>query len=211
MVMAVREFDLKRVIDLVVSMAGLLLLSPLLLLIALMIRFTSQGPVIFRHTRIGRYGRAFELLKFRTMSILINAENGRFDLGNSQRVTRFGQILRKTKLDELPQLWNVWKGEMSLVGPRPEVEPWVREFRDRWDKVLVIRPGMTDPASIMFHDEEYRLSKSSDPEKTYREVILPRKLDLYEKYVNEQTLCGDVQILIQTILVILKPRRKNYE
>ncbi len=143
------------------------------------------------------------LFKFRTMTVRKGTEQGSFDAGSAARVTRVGAFLRKTKLDELPQLWNVLKGDMSLVGPRPEVRKWVEAYPERWARVLTVRPGITDPASIEFRNEEDILAASPDPERTYREVILPRKLDLYEEYVRTRSFWGDVGILLKTVWAVV--------
>jgi lipopolysaccharide/colanic/teichoic acid biosynthesis glycosyltransferase len=136
------------------------------------------------------------------MSIKKGAEKGSFDAGNSSRVTSVGRILRKTKMDELPQLFNVLMGNMSLVGPRPEVEKWTRVYPERWDRVLMVKPGITDNASIEFRDEEELLAESENPEETYRNFILPIKLKLYEQYVDSHSLKGDVEILIKTVKAV---------
>ena len=138
------------------------------------------------------------------MSVKRGTEDGSFDVGSTRRVTRFGRFLRKTKLDELPQLWNVLKGDMSLVGPRPEVRKWVQIYPERWKRVLKVKPGLTEPASIEFRNEEELLARSKNPEHTYRTVILPRKLDLYEEYVKTQSLFGDIRILFRTIWIVAK-------
>lgn len=195
---------IKRLFDGGAAVAGLLLLSPVLLALAALVRATSSGPALFIQTRIGRDGRPFGCLKFRTMTVRPDVEQQGFEAGQAGRVTRFGRFLRKTKLDELPQLWNVLKGDMSLVGPRPEVRKWVEAYPERWARVLTVRPGITDPASIEFRNEEDVLSRSADPERTYREDVLPRKLDLYEQYVREQSLSGDWAILWKTLCAICK-------
>ncbi len=189
----------KRCLDLLGSGLGLLFLSPVLAIIALVIKATSPGPALFRQTRVGFGGREFVLLKFRTMRVLAGASGGIFELGDISRVTGLGSFLRRTKLDELPQLWNVLRGDMSLVGPRPEVRRWVEVYPERWGRVLTVRPGITDPASIEFRNEEEILAKADDPEQMYREIILPRKLDLYENYVANRSFAGDLMILLRTV------------
>lgn len=131
-----------------------------------------------------------------------------FDAGDKSRITKSGFFLRKTKLDELPQLWNVLIGDMSLVGPRPEVRKWVDVYPERWTKVLTVKPGITDPASIYYRNEEELLAKAADPEAYYRDHILPHKLDLYEEYVMTRSFCGDIYLILKTILSIIFP--KNY-
>ncbi|GAB6095170.1 hypothetical protein JCM14469_14220 [Desulfatiferula olefinivorans] len=149
----------------------------------------------------------FKLYKFRSMSIKNNAEDGSFEPGDNSRVTKLGAFIRKTKLDELPQLINVLKGDMSIVGPRPEVRKWVDVYPERWAWVLTVKPGITDPASIYYRNEEDLLSKAEDPETFYRDHILPDKLDLYEEYVRTRTFWGDVGLIMKTILSVLFPRR----
>jgi lipopolysaccharide/colanic/teichoic acid biosynthesis glycosyltransferase len=196
--------DLKRMFDFVGALTGLLLLGPLLLVLAVIVWTSSGRPVFFRQTRVGWRGRDFTLLKFRSMSVLPETERDRFEIGSFRRVTPVGRLLRKTKLDELPQLWNVLKGEMSLVGPRPEVRKWVDRYPERWARVLTVRPGITDPASITYRNEEEILARSPDPERTYREVILPHKLDLYETYVQQRGLRGDLGVLFQTVWIVVR-------
>lgn len=195
---------LKRVVDLALAAAGLAVTSPLLLVLAIALRVLEGRPVLFRQARVGRAGRDFKILKFRTMKGLDAAEAGSFEPGSTSRVSRLGALLRRTKLDELPQLWNVIRGEMSLVGPRPEVRRWIEAYPQRWDRVLSVRPGITDPASIEFRNEEQLLAASSDAERMYREKILPRKLDLYERYVQERSLSGDVGILLRTVCSVVR-------
>ena len=183
---------------------GLMLLGPLLLLLALAIRASSGSPILFRQIRVGRGGQNFWLLKFRTMSVKVGSEHGSFDAGKGQRVTSIGRLLRKTKLDELPQLWNVLIGDMSLVGPRPEVRKWVAAYPERWAFVHTVRPGITDPASIEFRNEEDLLARSPDPERTYREEILPRKLALYEQYVQTRSFIRDIKLIFATFVALFK-------
>jgi len=135
------------------------------------------------------------------MHIKVGSENGSFDTGSNTRVTPLGVVLRTTKLDELPQLFNVLAGHMSIVGPRPEIEKWSKVYSERWDKVLKIKPGITDNASIEFRREEELLAHSKHPEETYKNLILPQKLDYYEKYVDDHSLIGDLVIIIKTIHV----------
>jgi len=138
------------------------------------------------------------------MTVKDNTDGKDFEPGSGMRITRIGRILRKTKVDELPQLINVVKGEMSLVGPRPEVEQYIKLYQERWNGILQTTPGITDPASIRFRNEEELLASSKDPEEEYRKVILPRKLEIYEDYVKNISLLNDVKILIGTIFVVLK-------
>ena len=195
---------LKRIFDIVLSFSGLIILSPLFLIIALKIKHEDSGTVFFIQERIGRSGRKFHLYKFRSMMDSESAQKGLFEPGNMSRLTKTGSKIRILKLDELPQLINVLKGDMSLVGPRPEVEYWVKKFPERWAKIQTIRPGITDKASIEFKNEEQILAKSLHPDDTYQIDILPKKLDIYEEYLKNQSLIGDLKILFQTIFLILK-------
>jgi lipopolysaccharide/colanic/teichoic acid biosynthesis glycosyltransferase len=194
---------MKRLFDILASALALLLLAPVLLTIAVLVRLASPGPALFRQTRVGLGGRDFTLLKFRTMTVRSDAAGGSFDAGDTSRVTRLGRLLRATKLDELPQFWNVLVGEMSLVGPRPEVRKWVEAYPHRWAHVHTALPGITDPASIIYRYEEDILAASDDPQRTYRQEILPRKLDVYEQYVDHHDLRGDLRILWQTAMAVL--------
>ncbi|MHB0959435.1 MAG: sugar transferase [Pirellulaceae bacterium] len=195
----------KRCWDVVVAALGLAVLAPLLLSVALVIYLADGRPILFRQRRVGWRGRLFHLYKFRTMRMVPRAESGTFDAGNCSRVTRIGRLLRRTKLDELPQLWNVVRGDMSLVGPRPEVATWVAAYPERWALVHQVRPGITDPASIVYRDEEELLTRASRPEETYRYEILPHKLSLYEAYIRTRTFWGDLCIIFQTAVAVLHP------
>ncbi len=197
----------KRIFDIFFSATGLFLLSPLLVVIAFMIWACDGLPVLFRQARVGKNGREFILFKFRTMSLPAPGVEAAFDVGDTKRVTRPGSFFRKTKLDELPQLWNVLKGDMSFVGPRPEVREWVDAYSERWAQVHQVRPGITDPASIYFRNEEDLLVKSEDPKAFYRDHILPQKLDLYIQYVNTQSFRSDVSLIFKTILAVFLPGR----
>lgn len=194
---------MKRLFDLACALGGIVVLAPLLALLWLAVVVESGLPGLFRQRRVGLGGRDFVLFKFRSMTVRRGTEQGSFDAGSAARVTRVGRLLRKTKLDELPQLWNVLKGDMSLVGPRPEVRKWVEAYPERWAKVLTVRPGITDPASIEFRNEEEILAQSPDPERTYREEILPRKLDLYERYVATRSFWRDAGILLKTVWAVV--------
>jgi lipopolysaccharide/colanic/teichoic acid biosynthesis glycosyltransferase len=203
----------KRLFDLVLALLGLAVLAPWLALLALGVRWSSPGPALFRQVRVGRGGCDFVLYKFRTMTVRDGTESGSFDAGDASRVTRLGRFLRATKLDELPQLWNVVRGDMSLVGPRPEVRKWVEAYPERWALVHTVRPGITDPAAILYRNEEQILTLAADPQKQYRDRILPEKLALYERYVEKNSFVGDLAILIKTILAVFSPsgRGRNQE
>jgi len=197
---------MKRLFDSLVATVGLLLLSPLLLCAGLAVLLFDGWPVFFFQERIGLGGRSFRIVKFCSMRAPADGRSHDFDLGNQSRVTRLGRFLRTTKIDELPQLWNVLKGEMSLVGPRPEVQKWTEVYPERWALVHSVRPGITDPASILYRHEEKTLSALANPEKAYREEILPKKLELYEEYVRSHSFSGDLRLLMETFLAVIKTK-----
>ena len=195
---------LKRLFDVAASAAGLLLLAPLLLAIAVWIRLDSPGPVFFRQERVGLRGQPFRIFKFRSM----RADNAgpQITVGADARITRSGRFIRAYKLDELPQLLNVLLGDMSIVGPRPEVPRYVALYpADVRDEVLSVRPGMTDWASVQYRSESALLAQSPDPERTYVETVLPAKLALCQKYVRERSLLLDLKIIAMTLGILLKP------
>ena len=194
---------MKRTFDFIVSFVGLILFFPLFLLISFLIKLNGKGPLFFIQKRIGRSGKPFLMYKFRTMRNSKSYKEGSFEPGNISRVTSIGKFLRRTKLDELPQLINVIKGEMSLVGPRPEVEKWVAIYPERWTRVLTVKPGITDNSSFFFRNEESLLAESDDPERTYKEIILPKKLDLYEDYVTNGSFSGDLKLIFKTVSSII--------
>ena len=195
---------LKRAFDFVSSLIGLILVSPILLTIAILIKKEDGGPVFYRGVRLGRFGKPFRIFKFRTM--VLNAEKlgGPSTADDDPRITRVGKFIRKFKLDELPQLINVLKGEMSVVGPRPEVQMYVDMFTEEEKTILSVRPGITDWASIWNPDEGAILAGSTDPEKTYMEKIRPDKIRLQLKYVRERSFWNDLKIITQTIITIVK-------
>ena len=196
--------SVKRAFDLVASAMGLLVASPLLALAALAIRLDSPGSVLFVQQRVGRKFRAFGIYKFRTMVADAEGRGGPITFGADPRITRVGRVLRKTKIDELPQLVNVLWGHMSLVGPRPEVPKYVEMFRGDYAYVLSVRPGLTDPASMKYRDEAEQLAASSDPEREYAERILPDKIVLARQYVAGATFFGDLGILLKTLVRIVR-------
>lgn len=173
-------------------------------LIAVAIVLTDGLPVLFRQTRVGRHGREFTLLKFRSMRGAPKGASGGFEPGQTGRVTGVGRLLRRTKLDELPQLFNVLRGDMSIVGPRPEVPRWTAVHGEMWKVVLSVRPGLTDPASLAFSDEESMLAAAADPEAAYRDDVLPRKLRLAMEYARTRTVAGDVRIMVATAGLVLR-------
>ncbi len=195
----------KRLFDLALTIPGLLAIAPLLLLISLWIKLDSRGPVFFKQTRVGLRGKVFELFKFRTMVPNAEALGLQLTTGEDKRITRAGQFLRRFKLDELPQLFNVLLGQMSLVGPRPEVPRYVACYPDEVRAlVLSIPPGITDNASIEFRNENSLLDASKDPERTYIEDILPIKLDFYLKYAKSHSVLGDFRIIFRTLGAIFR-------
>jgi lipopolysaccharide/colanic/teichoic acid biosynthesis glycosyltransferase len=194
---------MKQIFDFVVSLVFTIIFLPIFLIVALFVVIDSGFPVFFVQQRVGKGGKLFGMYKFRTMSVLKEAQKGSFDAGDSSRVTLAGKILRKTKLDELPQLINVLSGKMSLVGPRPEVQKWVEAYPERWAVVHSAKPGITDNASILFRNEEEILAASSEPQITYRNEILPRKLDLYEEYVRNRSFWKDIGIIFKTFTSII--------
>ena len=194
----------KRGLDLLLSFFSLLALSPLLLAVSVWVKCDSPGPIIFRQQRVGRGGRLFVIFKFRSMHTPPGAHGSQITVGNDSRITRAGAFLRRTKVDELPQLWNVLRGDMSIVGPRPEVPQYVALYPPAVrDIVLSVRPGITDLASLAFRDESTRLGQSADPEATYVEQILPIKLRYCTDYVQNQSLWLDIKIIIRTVWVLL--------
>ena len=195
----------KRAFDLAASGLGLLVLAPVFAFIALAIRFDSPGPVFYRQERVGRGGKPFLIFKFRTMQVDADRVGGPLTVGGDPRITRAGRFLRKGKLDELPQLLNVVRGEMSLVGPRPEVPKYVALYTPEQREVLEVRPGITDPASIEFRDENELLEGSSDPEALYVSEILPRKLGLNLEYARGAGFFYDIRVILATLRCLLSP------
>ncbi|EGR0103444.1 sugar transferase [Vibrio vulnificus] len=193
----------KRSFDIGCSLFGLILLSPILILISIWIKIDSYGPVFFRQRRVGLNGKIFHIHKFRTMRV--NAEHeGRLTIGNDSRITRSGAFLRKTKLDELPQLIDVFLGSMSLVGPRPEVQEFIDYYPiDIRNKVLSVRPGITDRASIEMVDENQILAQYTDPRQAYIDIILPIKQKYYLDYVSNNGFFEDIIIIFATIKKII--------
>lgn len=193
----------KRLLDLVFALLGLILLLPLLIVVALWIAIDSPGPIFFRQVRVGRNGIAFKIHKFRTM-VVDSERAGRLTVGRDSRITRSGVFLRKTKLDELPQLIDVLVGNMSLVGPRPEVQEFIDCYpEDIRRKVLSVRPGITDLASIEMVDENEILSKYQDPRQAYIDIILPIKQKYYIEYVQNNNVFSDIVIIFKTIKKII--------
>ena len=193
-----------RLLDIVLSLLGLIFLLPIFVILAVWIKFDSQGSIFFRQIRVGKEGQDFRIYKFRTM--IVNAEKmGIITIGERDpRITNSGYFLRKYKLDELPQLINVFKGEMSFVGPRPEVRKYVEMYNQEQLKILTVKPGITDYASIEYINEDEILGKSLDPEKTYIEEIMPQKIKYNMKYINKKTVIEYFKIIFLTIIKIIK-------
>ena len=197
---------MKRIFDILASGFGLLVLSPVFLIMAIWIKLDSNGPVFYRQVRVGRHNKDFRIFKFRSMRV--GSDKGSLVTigGRDPRITRSGYFIRKFKLDELPQLINVFVGDMSLVGPRPEV----RHYVDYWTKeqmhVLDVRPGITDPASIKFRNENELLETAEDPEKYYIEVIMQEKIKLYLEYVEKTSFWYDIKLIFKTFWVIITER-----
>jgi lipopolysaccharide/colanic/teichoic acid biosynthesis glycosyltransferase len=192
----------KRFFDVMLAALGLLVLSPLLLLAAVWIKLDSPGPVLFRQTRVGRFGVPFTIHKFRTMRV---APGAQITVGADPRITRAGHVLRQTKLDELPQLWDVLRGAMSLVGPRPELPRYVALYPAALrELVLAVRPGITDPASLAFSHEAELLASADDAEREYREVILPAKLKLSADYAATASLATDLRLILATLARVVR-------
>lgn len=195
----------KRIFDWLASSLGLMALSPLLLALAVWVKLDSSGPVFFRQERVGRGGRTFRIHKFRTMVTDAEKKGLQITVGADARVTRVGHWLRRYKLDELPQLLDVWFGNMSLVGPRPEVPRYVACYPvGVREVVLSVRPGITDRASIEFKDENEILGRAADPHTAYVNEVLPIKLRYYVEYVNTRSLLGDISLIFKTIIALVR-------
>jgi lipopolysaccharide/colanic/teichoic acid biosynthesis glycosyltransferase len=194
---------LKRSFDVMVATIALVIVAPLLPLAALMVKLSSRGPVFYRGTRVGLNGKLFPMLKFRTMVVDAESLGGSATAADDPRITRFGKFLRRYKLDELPQLFNVLLGDMSLVGPRPEVEKYVNLYSPEEKAILTVRPGITDWASIWNSNEAAVLEGSRDPERTYEELIRPTKLALQLLYVRDHSFFVDLKILFHTAVKLI--------
>lgn len=193
----------KRLFDIIASFLGLIILTPFLFIFSILVLVSSRGGIFYRQARVGKNGKDFRVLKFRTMKINSDQKGLLTIGGKDPRITGIGYFLRKYKIDELPQLINVFIGEMSLVGPRPEVRKYVELYTPEQLQVLNIRPGITDYASIEYSNENDLLAKSADPEKTYIEEVMPAKLKLNMKYIEEKSFGTDLKIIFRTIGKIL--------
>ena len=198
------QLVLKRAMDIVVSGGALAVLWPVLLLIALAIKIDDPGPVFYRQVRVGKDGKEFRIFKFRTMVVDADKKGLQITVGRDNRITRMGRLLRKTKLDELAQLINVFTGEMSFVGPRPEVPKYVNLYTPYQRQVLLVRPGITDYASIAYRNENDMLEGAQDPEKMYIDVIMPDKIELNMKYLHEISPLADIRLIFSTIAAVIR-------
>ena len=200
---------IKRGFDIFFAVAGLILFSPLMVLAALLVKYGSQGPVLFKQERIGRGFRPFLIYKFRTMRQSLDKEGRLITIGEDLRITPVGRLLRKTKIDELPQLLNVLKGDMSFVGPRPEVRQYVEAFQKDYEEILKVRPGITDLASLKYRDEAMLLGKAVNPEEEYLTRILPDKIKLARDYLQHASLLFDIRLIIKTLFKLFDYRTSS--
>ena len=191
---------IKRLFDIIASSIGIIILSPIFIGVSIAIKIDSKGSIFFKQARVGKDGKIFNILKFRTM--VINAEElgQQITVGKDKRITKVGMFLRKAKIDELPQLINVFKGDMSLVGPRPEVPKYVKMYNEEQRRVLNVRPGITDIASLRYKDENDILGKVENPEEYYINTIMPDKLKLNLEYVEKSNILFDIFLIIKTII-----------
>ena len=190
---------IKKKMDFVFALFGVLILLPLFFLVSIIIKLTSKGKIIYIQKRVGQNFKEFNLYKFRSMINSADKKGIQVTTKTDKRITSFGRILRKTKLDELPQLFNVLKGDMSFVGPRPEVLKYINYYKKDYKKILTIKPGITDFAAIEFRDEENLLSKYQNVEKAYIEIILPKKIKLYKQYLKKISFLTDLKLIFQTL------------
>jgi len=197
---------IKRKVDICFSFLGLFLSLPLILILVFLIKKEDKGPIFYTGQRVGKNGELFNIYKFRTMVVDADKKGGPSASDDDPRITKIGKVLRKYKLDEIPQLINVLRGEMSIVGPRPEVPQEVETYTDEEKRVLSVKPGITDYASIHFNNEGEILKGSSNPHEAYRKMIRPTKLRLALQYVDDHSFLIDLNIIIQTILIIIKTR-----
>lgn len=199
---------IKRLFDVLSAFGGLVLLSPLFLIVAVWIKLDSAGPVFFTHQRVGKEFRPFGVYKFRTMVADAAQQGASITWDRDPRVTRVGRFLRRTKIDELPQLLNVLRGEMSIVGPRPEIGQYVELFREDYSAILQVRPGITDLASLKYPDEEMVLAATDDPTENYRQRILPHKIQLAKESVKRSSFFFDIVVIFKTLFSIANRRSR---
>lgn len=195
---------LKRIFDLVMSFVLIMVLAPVILLLGILIALDSRGPVIFTQKRVGRYGEDFTMFKFRSMRQDAESLGPQISVGRDPRISRVGHVLRKTRLDELPQLLNILLGDMSFVGVRPEVPRYVAKYTPEMWATLLLRPGVTSPASIRYKDEAKILEGAEDPESAYVKDVLPQKMVYNYSYLRELSFMGDLKILIETVVAVLR-------
>jgi lipopolysaccharide/colanic/teichoic acid biosynthesis glycosyltransferase len=194
---------LKRIFDLLVSFMGIVILSPVFIIASIAIKLDSKGKILFLQKRVGRYGKEFNIYKFRTMITDAEKIGKQITVGKDSRITKVGAFLRKFKIDELPQLFNVFKGDMSLVGPRPEVPKYVSLYNEEQRRVLEVRPGITDMASLRYKDENDILGNVENPEEYYINIIMKDKLNLNLEYIEKSNIFFDIYLIIKTIIKIL--------
>lgn len=198
------QLVLKRLMDIVISGCALAVIWPVFVLIALAIKIDDPGPVFYRQVRVGRNGKEFRIFKFRTMVVDADKKGLAITVGRDNRITRMGRLLRKTKLDELAQLLNVFIGEMSFVGPRPEVPKYVNMYTPYQRQVLLVRPGITDYASIAYRNENDLLEGAENPERMYIDVIMPDKIELNMRYLREISPLADIRLILSTIVAVIR-------
>lgn len=200
---------MKRLFDIVASLVALILFAPVMLIVAIVIKVTSPGPVLFSQKRLTKGMREFSIYKFRSMVSNEFREKNTVQIkGSSSEITPIGKFMRKTKIDELPQFWNILKGDMSFIGPRPELPRRLKYYNDRQKEIFSVRSGISSPASIVFSDEEYLMNQVQDPEKFYIEQIMPYKIELNLYYIDHQSFLYDIWLIVATLLKIVN-RVKN--
>jgi lipopolysaccharide/colanic/teichoic acid biosynthesis glycosyltransferase len=193
---------LKRLMDIIFSGSALLILLPFLLGVAILVKLTSPGPALFRQIRLGKDRKEFSIIKFRSMIVGAEKTGQLFTIRNDKRITSFGKFLRKSKIDELPELWNVFIGDMSLVGPRPMVAEHVIDYKKDWERIFSIRPGITDLATLQYNNEDQILSDSTKDNSYYSRILTPRKVQLSLDYIDSYSLGLDIRILFRTVWLI---------
>ncbi|ACN99399.1 sugar transferase [Sulfurihydrogenibium azorense Az-Fu1] len=195
---------IKRIIDFLLALIGIILLIPFFIIIAILIKKEDGGSIFFKQVRVGQYGKPFRIYKFRTMVENAGKMGSQVTKGDDPRITKIGKFLRKYKLDELPQLINVLKGDMSLVGPRPEVPKYVEVYKEDYNEILKVKPGITDYATLEYVDEEEILKGANDVEKVYLEKVLPEKIKYYKKYINDISFLTDLKLILKTLKKIIR-------
>ena len=198
-----KELYLKRAFDVVAALILLVLLAPIMLVVAVWIKLDSPGPVFFRQTRITQYGKEFRIIKFRTMVNNADKMGSAVTVGNDSRITKVGGIIRKYRIDEFPQLFNVLTGDMSFVGTRPEVKAYVDSYVDEWFATLLLPSGITSEASIQYKNEEILLNKSRDVDSTYLNIILPEKMKWNLNYIEQYTFIAEILLMVRTVIAVL--------